>query len=144
PEEDRKALLGGIVDGTVSFLVTDHAPHTMDEKTSLGLSGVPGLDDYGHVVSWLVREQKVDPLIIAKVTSSNPAKFANLSDRGEISVGKKADFTILDLHSPEKVRSESVLSKCGWSPYEGKEFPGKVRWTIRGGEPMLEDYELAR
>lgn len=143
-EGDRKALLEGIIDGTVSFLVTDHAPHTMDEKTSLGLSGVPGLDDYGHVVSWLVREQKVDPMVIAKVTSSNPAKFANLSDRGEISVGKKADFTILDLHSPERVRSDSVLSKCGWSPYEGKEFPGKVRWTIRGGEPMLDDYELAR
>jgi len=142
-EEDRKALLGGLVDGTVSFLVTDHAPHTLDEKTSQGLSGVPGLDDYGHVVSWLTRVQDVDPVVIAKVTSSNPAKFANLGDRGEISPGKRADFTILDLSSPEKVEPEGVLSKCGWSPYEGKEFPGRVRWTIRRGEPMLDDYELA-
>jgi dihydroorotase len=143
-EEDRKALLRGVMDGTVSFLVTDHAPHTVDEKTSLGLSGVPGLDDYAHVVSWLMREQNVDPMVIAKVASSNPAKFANLSDRGEISVGKRADLTILDLHSPESVSSDSVRSKCGWSAYEGKKFPGKARWTIRGGEPMLDDYELAR
>lgn len=143
-EEDRKALLGGVMDGTVSFLVTDHAPHGIDEKTSLGLSGVPGLDDYGHVVSWLVREQSVDPTVIARMTSSNPARFGKLGDRGEISVGKRADFTILDIHSPEKVTSDGVRSKCGWSPYEGKEFPGRVRWTIRGGEPLLDDYELAR
>ncbi|MDA4126704.1 MAG: dihydroorotase [Thaumarchaeota archaeon] len=143
-EEDRKALLGGVVDGTVSFLVTDHAPHTMDEKTSLGLSGVPGLDDYGHVVSWLAAEQNVDPLVIARLTSSNPARFAKLGDRGEISVGKRADITIVDLHSPEKVRSDSVRSKCGWSPYEGKEFPGRVRWTIRGGEPLMDDFELSK
>jgi dihydroorotase (multifunctional complex type) len=142
-EDDRKALLAGLVDGTVSFLVTDHAPHTLDEKNSLGLSGVPGLDDYGHVVSWLARVQNVEPSVIAKVASSNPAKFANLGDRGEISTGKRADFAILDLSSPEKVVSEDVLSKCGWSPYEGREFPGKVRWTIRGGEPLLDDFELA-
>ncbi len=143
-EEDRKALMVAVLDGTVTFLVTDHAPHTMNEKTSLGLSGVPGLDDYGHIVSWLMREQSVDPMVVAKVTSSNPAKFGRLTDRGEIAVGKRADITILDLHSPERVTAESVQSKCGWSPYEGKEFPGKVRWAIRGGEPMLDDYELAR
>jgi len=142
-EEDRKALLGGLIDGTVSFLVTDHAPHTVDEKASLGLSGVPGLDDYGHLVSWLAREQNVDPTVIARVTSMNPAKYAKLSDRGEVSVGKRADFTILDIRSAEKVGSGSVQSKCGWSPYEGKEFPGRVRWTIRGGEPLLDDYELS-
>jgi dihydroorotase len=143
PEEDRKALLGGLIDGTVSFLVTDHAPHTMDEKTSQGLSGIPGLDDYGHVVSWLTRDQGVDPTVVATVTSSNPAKFAGLGDRGEISVGKRADFTILDLRSPEKVTAEGVRSKCGWSPYEGKEFPGRVRWTIGGGDVLLDDYELS-
>jgi dihydroorotase len=142
-EEDRTALLGGVKDGTVSFLVTDHAPHTVDEKTSLGLSGVPGLDDYGHLVSWLIREQNVDPTLIARIASANPARFASLSDRGEVSVGKRADFTILDLNSAERVSSDDVRSKCGWSPYEGREFPGKVRWTIRGGEPMLEDYEMA-
>jgi dihydroorotase len=141
-DEDRNALLEGVGDGTVSFLVTDHAPHTSDEKISLGLSGVPGLDDYGHIVSWLAKGQNFDPTLIARITSANPARFAKLSDRGEISVGKRADLTLLDLHSSERVEGDDVRSKCGWSPYEGKEFPGRVRWTIRAGEPLLDDYEV--
>jgi dihydroorotase-like cyclic amidohydrolase len=41
-----------------------------------------------------------------------------------------ADFSILDLDSPELVRGEDIRSKCGWSPYEEKEFPGRARWTV--------------
>jgi dihydroorotase len=58
-----------------------------------------------------------------------------------VETGLRADFAILDISSPEKVRSDDVRSKCGWSPYEGIEFPGRVRWTIRGGEVLLDDYE---
>jgi dihydroorotase len=141
-EEDRQAMVTGISNGSVAFLVTDHAPHTEEEKRS-GLSGVPGLDDYGHVVSWLIAKEQVDPVIISKTASSNPAMFSKMDDRGEISVGKRADFTVLDIRSPEKVNSDRIQSKCGWTPYEGIEFPGKVRWTIRAGEALLDDYELA-
>jgi dihydroorotase (multifunctional complex type) len=141
-EDDRQALLRGISSGGVSYLVTDHAPHTEEEKKSFGPSGVPGLDDYAHVVSWLIRSQGVDPVTIARVASYNPAKYVGLLEKGEVAVGKSADFTILDLDSPERVRREDVRSKCGWSPYEGKEFPGKARWTIANGEALLDDYEM--
>ncbi len=144
PEKDRAALLEGLKDGRVSFLVTDHAPHLREEKISDGLSGVPGLDDYGHVVSWLIRKGEVDPTVVARVACSNPASFIGLGDRGQIEVGKRADFSILDIWSPEVVRAEDVRSKCGWSPYEGIEFPGRTRWTIRGGEPLLDDCEQVR
>jgi len=141
-EDDRKALLQGVDDGRVSFLVTDHAPHTEEEKRTLGLSGVPGLDDFAHVVSWLIRSQGVDPVTVAKVASFNPAQYAGIKDRGEVAIGKSADFAILDLHSPEKVMRDDVRSKCGWSPYEGREFPGRARWTIAKGVALLEDYEM--
>ena len=140
-EEDRQALLVGIRNGSVSFLVTDHAPHTEDEKRGGGPSGVPGLDDFGHVASWLIRSERVDPLTLAMVASSNPAAHLGLSDRGSIAVGKRADFAVLDLHSPEVVRNEDVRSKCGWSPYEGREFPGRVRWTVIGGTTLVDDFE---
>ncbi len=143
-EEDRAALLEGLKDGRVSFLVTDHAPHLREEKLSDGLSGVPGLDDYGHVVSWLIRREGVDPTAVAHAACSNPALFLGLEDRGQIEIGKRADLSILDIRSPEVVRAEDVRSKCGWSPYEGIEFPGRIRWTIRGGEPLLNDYEQVR
>ncbi|MDG7015815.1 MAG: dihydroorotase family protein [Nitrososphaerota archaeon] len=143
-EEDRKALLEGIGDSSVSFLVTDHAPHLEEEKEEQGLAGVPGLDDYSHVVSWLIRDQGVDPTVISRVASANPAAYLGLGDRGEISPGKRADFTVLDLRSPEVVRRDDVQSRCGWSPYEGREFPGRARYTIVGGEPVLDDGEQAR
>jgi dihydroorotase len=141
PRRDRAALLEGLKDGRISFLVTDHAPHLRDEKLSDGLSGVPGLDDYGHILSWLIRKGEVDPAIIARVACSNPASFIGLKDRGRVRVGKRADFSILDIWSPEVVKAEDVRSKCGWSPYEGIEFPGRTRWTIRGGELLLDDCE---
>ena len=142
PESDREALLEGVRGGAVSFLVTDHAPHLESEKAEDGAAGVPGLDDYGHVVSWLIKEQGVAPGVIARIASENPARHLLLGDRGEIAVGKRGDFTILDLRSPEKVTNDRVLSKCGWSPYEGREFPGRARWTISRGEVLSDDFEV--
>ena len=143
-EGDRQALVAGLSDGRVSFLVTDHAPHLIEEKESEGLAGVPGLDDYSHVVAWLIRNQEVSPLTLARAASTNPASHLGMNDRGEISPGKRADFSVLDLHSPEIVRKDDVRSRCGWSPYEGKEFPGRARWVICEGEVLMDDFELIR
>ncbi len=103
---------------------------------------MPGLDDYAHIVSWLMRAQAFDPTRILSIASRNPARFLEMEDRGEIAVGKRADFSIIDMHSPERVRNEDVRTKCGWSPYEGEEFPGRARWTISRGEVVLDDFEL--
>ena len=140
-EEDRQALLRGLKDGTVSFLVTDHAPHLLDEKMAQGAAGVPGLDDFAHVVAWLVRSQGVDPVRIAELTSTNPARHLGLGDRGAVAPGMRADLSVVDLRSPEVVRDDSVRTKCGWSPYDGVEFPGRARWVTRGGELLMDDFE---
>ena len=142
PEEDRQAVLRSLADGGVSFLVTDHAPHLESEKDGDGAAGVPGLDDFSHVVSWLIRERGVDPLTVARVASWNPSRYLGLDDRGEIALGKRADFAVLDMHSPEVVTSEGLQTKCGWSPYEGREFQGRARWTISAGEPIVDDFEV--
>lgn len=142
-EEDRLALIEGLRRGAVSFLVTDHAPHLAEEKESLGLAGVPGLDDYSHLVSWLIRDRGFNPVTLAEFTSGRPARFLGLGDRGEIAVGRRADVTMVDLHAPEIVRNDQVMSKCGWSPYEGKEFPGRARWVVGEGEVLMDDFELA-
>src|SRR5271157_251626 len=133
PETDRASLIEGLRREEANFLVTDHAPHSREEKERDGLSGVPGLDDYGHLVSWLLKVQGFEPATIAHVCSRNPAAFYGLDDRGEIAVGRRADFAILDLGSPERTSASNLKTKCGWSPYEGVEFPGRVRWTILGG-----------
>lgn len=142
-EEDRGALLRGVRTGEVSFLVTDHAPHTLEEKRA-GAAGVTGLDDYAHVATWLIRREGVEPSTISKVACANPALFLGLRDRGSVAAGMRADFTVIDLHAPETVNGEALRTKCGWSPYEGREFPGRARWTIVGGEPVLDECEIVR
>ena len=143
-EEDREALVQGLRAGKVSFLVTDHAPHLLEEKEESGLAGVPGLDDYSHVVAWLMKSQGVHPVTVANAASSNPAKYLRLDDRGEIAPGKRADFTVIDLHAAETVKGDDVRSRAGWSPYEGREFPGRARWVVYGGETLMDDFESVR
>jgi dihydroorotase len=108
----------------------------------LDSAGVPGLDDFAHVVSWLVKQNGIDQITISKLACSNPAEFAGFIDRGTIEVGKLADFAVLDLNSSEKVRTDDIMSKCGWSPYEGVEFPGRTRWAVKRGEVLLDEFEL--
>jgi dihydroorotase len=109
-----------------------------------GLAGVPGLDDFAHVVTWLVREAAVDPFAVARATSYNPARFLGLKDRGEIAVGLRGDFSVVDFRSPEVTNRDRLRTKCGWSPYEGKAFPGRARWTVVRGEVLMDDFEMLR
>jgi len=135
-EENRLRLLAAFRGGKIDFLATDHAPHTKEEKAGDMLTapaGVPQLDTYGNIVSWLLVECNVHPTLIAQVCSYNPARFLGLHDRGRIEVGKRAHLTILDVQKRTTIRSDQLYTKCGWSPFEGYEFPGTVRHTICHG-----------
>ncbi len=148
-EENRRRLLEAFKEGEIDFLVTDHAPHTREEKASDILeapAGVPNLDTYGNFVAWLIVCCGVHPELISRVCSYNPALFLGLNDRGRIEVGKRANLTILDLdvanQKQVKISSEHLYTKCAWSPFEGYEFPGTVRHTIFNGVVVSEDDEL--
>ena len=135
-EENRLGLLAALKDGRIDFLATDHAPHTKEEKAGdmlVAPAGVPQLDTYGNFVSWLLVDCHAHPTLIARVCSYNPARFLGLHDRGRIEVGKKAHLTILDVQKRTTISSEHLYTKCGWSPFEGYEFPGTVRHTICHG-----------
>ncbi len=142
-EGNRQRLLAAFKEGRIDFLATDHAPHTKDEK-SLGIleapAGVPNLDTYGNFTAWLIVQCDVHPVLISRVCAYNPAMFLGLNDRGSIEVGKRADFTVLDTHKPVKISSELIYTKCGWSPFEGYEFPGAVRHTVFNGA-VVTDYD---
>ncbi len=128
---DRMAVINALKTGQVFSLATDHAPHSIEDKEN-GARGVPGLDVYGNIVSWLLNSLRLDPTYVARLTSFNIAKLFDLKGKGELSQGNPADISILKFE-PEKVDSANHFTKCGWSPYDGMMFPGKVAYTIFNG-----------
>jgi dihydroorotase-like cyclic amidohydrolase len=139
-EEDRLILINGLNRGAIDFYATDHAPHTIEEKMSKNPpSGVPGLDTYGNTVAFMINQYGISPQRMMQATSYNAAKFFGLDDRGRIEVGKRADITVLDLESPEIITAKNLYTKCGWSPFDGWVFPGRVEYTIHNGKIMAKN-----
>lgn len=138
--EDRLALIEALRDGTIDYLATDHAPHTLEEKEQ-GTSGVPHLDTYSNFVAWLMAEHEFTPQDIARACSYNPGKFVNEflpaglgKGFGVVAPGYVGSLTILDAKSPVTIARENIKSKCGWSPFEGITLPGGAKFTIVKGK----------
>lgn len=134
-EKDRLALLNGLKTGTVDMLATDHAPHTLKEKSSpKPPSGMPGLDTYGNFVLWLMHEHNFALKRVAEITSYNAARFLGLEDRGRIKENFLANITVLDTAGITTIRNEDMKTKCGWTPFDGLKFPGRIACTIYRGK----------
>ncbi len=134
---DRDALLRGLLTDRLDTIGTDHAPHTLKEKqgtywaTPSGIpliqSALPSVLEHFH--SGLL------PLeVIVEKTAHNPARIFSVKERGFLREGYWADLVLVDLNRPSKVTRESILSKCGWSPFEGVTFRSSVDTTIVSGQ----------
>jgi dihydroorotase len=133
---DRLALIEFLKNGDIDFIATDHAPHTKEEKMK-GASGMPHLDTYGLFVCWLMKEYNFTPWDIARICSFNPGKFVNQFTQlkyGKIEKGYAGSLTVIGMNRPTKVKAENLKTKCGWSPFEGMEFPGETVATIIKGK----------
>ena len=144
---DRKALLDALREGTIDYLASDHAPHTKHEKDDnqlageTGSAGMPHLDTYGNVVTWLMAEQDFSAKDIARVCAYNPGQFVNQFTQtkyGKITEGYAGSFTVIDPKRPMVVLEKDLQTKCGWSPFSGVEFPGQVLYTVQKGEIAYE------
>ena len=135
---DRLAMLEALRDGTIDYLATDHAPHTLAEKAK-GVSGQPHLDTYGAFVTWLLVEQGFTPQRIAAVCSASPGAFVapyQAEKFGRLLPGYVGSLTVLDLQKPATIERQSLRTKCGWSPFEGTTFPGSLAAVIVRGNRM--------
>ncbi len=134
---DRLAMLAALREGTLDYLATDHAPHTLEEKAR-GISGQPHLDTYGAFVTWLIVKQGFTPELAASFCAEKPGEFVNSYCAplrfGRIEPGYTASLTVLNLARPQIVQREGLLTKCGWSPFEGVTFPGSIEAIMLRGE----------
>ncbi len=142
--EDVEELWRGLVDGTIDMIATDHAPHTIEEKSSSywdAPSGVPGLDTMMPLMLNLVNEGKISMKRLVELTSKRAAEIFGLN-KGEIAVGKDADLILVDLGFEHELRNDSVYSKCRWTPFDRFKVKGKVVTTIVNGNIVYDRGEF--
>jgi dihydroorotase len=142
--QDRDYVMESVIRGDVPFIVTDHAPHTLEEKRAGDFwnapSGVPTVEHYGNFAALLLA-RGMGPKELARATSYNATQFFKLEGKGRIEEGCLADLVILDTRRPVRV-GPPYQAKCGWSPLEGMEFPGGPSYTIRRGRVIVEGGRL--
>jgi dihydroorotase len=139
---DRDSILKGVLDGHIDVIATDHAPHTVEEKSrpySLAPSGGPLVQHSLVAMLDLYHQGKIRLDQITEKMCHNPAILFEIDKRGYIRPGYHADLVIVDLDNPWKVEKENILSKCGWSPFEGHTFKSKVTHTIVSGHLAFEN-----
>lgn len=133
----REALRNALRDDRLDVVATDHAPHTWDEKQQAYFEAPAGLPLVQHslLVMWqLYREGYLTLTDIPRKMSHALAESFRMVDRGYIREGYFADFVIVDGDGTTTVSKENIVSKCGWSPFEGTTFPARVTHTIVNGQ----------
>ncbi len=139
---DRQALIEGLKDGRLSVVATDHAPHTLAEKGEKYFKAPSGLPLVQHALLMLLEHVHDGTLpleLIVEKTSHRVADLFAIRDRGYVREGYFADLVLIDHLKPTTVRREDVLSKCGWSPFEGDTFRSSIVTTIVNGVVAYED-----
>ncbi len=139
-EEDRRAIIEGLRDGTIDIIATDHAPHSKEEKErplTEAPSGIIGLETaLPLALTNLVGKEGFSIADIITLMSCNPAKLYGLK-AGTLSVGSAADIVIFDATQVRK--AGNYVSKSQNSPFTGMDLTGVVKYTIVNGEIVYQD-----
>jgi dihydroorotase len=137
--KDRQGLWDALLDDRIDVLATDHAPHTLEEKTNTYLNAPSGGPLVQHAIVAILEKVKEGVISIEKAVekmSHNPAKLFQIEKRGFIKEGFYADLVLINPNQPQTVSKDNILYKCGWSPFEGTRFSSSVTHTFVNGYLM--------
>jgi dihydroorotase len=135
-ESDREGIWQGLLDNHIDIIATDHAPHTLDEKSKSYLQAPSGGPLVQHALLAMLEKVKEGVLPIEKVVEKMahaPAVCFQLLDRGFIREGYFADLVVIDPSNTYEVNKSTILYACGWSPFEGITFSNKIFGTYVNG-----------
>lgn len=134
--ENRKALWEALLDDRLDIIATDHAPHTAEEKNNnywKAPAGVPLVQYSLLMMLEKVREGAISLEKVVEKMSHAPSRCFHIRERGFIREGYWADLVLVDRNRPTPVSPESIVYKCGWSPFEGSAFSSRVTHTFVSG-----------
>ncbi|KAA2285489.1 dihydroorotase [Arenimonas fontis] len=142
---DRAAIIKALAEDRVDVLATDHAPHTLEEKQQpyLGApSGLPLVQDFLVAALEKVHEGHFDlPHLVKKICHAPALRFS-IAERGFLREGWYADLTLVQPDAPWTRERDQVLSRCGWSPFEGRQFRSRVAATWVNGRLAWDGRQL--
>jgi dihydroorotase len=142
----QKALWRAIDEGGIDVVGSDHAPHTLAEKSGIypqTPSGLPGVQTLLTIMLDHVNAGRLSLERLVQLTSEGPARVFGISNKGLIAEGYDADFTIVDLKAKRKITDTWIKSRCGWTPYAGVQTTGWPIATILRGKIVMRDGDVA-
>lgn len=139
---DRVALVNAVNAGKIDIVATDHAPHLLSEKEGTCLtaaSGGPLVQHSLSVMTELAMKGRFSMEMVVEKMAHSPALLFGVEKRGFVREGYYADLVLIDPNKPYTVTRENILSKCGWSPFEGHKFPCSVVTTMINGTVVFDN-----
>lgn len=135
-ETDKNGLWEAVLDDRIDVIATDHAPHTLEEKSNKYLSCPSGAPLVQYSLSVMFEYFKRGKISLEKVVEKmchNPAILFEIEKRGYVKEGYKADLVIINPNAEITVSKENIQSKCGWSPLESETFHSEITHTFVNG-----------
>lgn len=145
-ESDRKALVKAFNSGLIDVFATDHAPHTIEEKSQPYTrcpSGGPMVQHALPALFDMVNNRETTIENVVQKASHNPAQLFDIDKRGFLKEGFKADMVLVDPAAPFTVTSENLFYKCNWSPMMDKTFQARVLYTFVNGRTAYQNFKFS-
>jgi dihydroorotase (multifunctional complex type) len=142
PDHHREAIWEGIADGTIDLVASDHAPHTREEKDVgwkdmwAAHTGTPGIQYQLPLLLDAAAAGKLSVERVVELTAEGPARNFDLTKKGRIAPGFDADIAVVDPAASWTITNDDVLSKIGWTPYDGRHVTGRVTHTLVRGHTV--------
>jgi dihydroorotase len=141
-KDNKEALWEALLDDRLDVIATDHAPHTWEEKQQpyqQAPSGVPLIQHSLLLMLQYVKEGKITLEKVVEKMSHAVADCFQISKRGYIREGYHADLVLVNMNGVYRVSKENIFYKCGWSPFEGHQFPTTIQATLVNGNVVYEN-----
>ena len=142
---DRDEILKAVLDNRIDVIATDHAPHTLEEKSGNYWNAPSGGPLVQHAIVAMMEMVEKNKITVEKVVEKMahaPADLFSIQDRGYIREGYWADLVLVKPKSPWTVSKDNILYKCGWSPFEGTTFSHSITHTFISGHLAYADGKL--
>ncbi|HEY0219924.1 MAG TPA: dihydroorotase [Afipia sp.] len=143
--DHRAGIWRGIEQGIIDVLGSDHAPHTLEEKSKIypaSPSGMTGVQTLVPLMLDHVNNGKLSLARFVDLSSAGPARIFNIACKGRVAAGYDADFTVVDMKRSETITNAWTASRAGWTPYDGVKVKGWPVGTFVRGRRVMWQGEL--